>query len=238
MRWFVAIVLSSTLAWAAPQQAPSPAATNPPSQSEWKSQGQASQAGLRTIIIAAGTTVPVALKHAISTKSARVGDKVYAETNFPFVQNDQMLIPAGTYVQGVISQVKRAGRVKGRAEILVHFTTLIFPSGYTVMLPGAVEQMPGAETSKVKDPEGTIQHEGEKGKDIQTAATTTGTGALIGAAAGGGKGAAIGAASGGVAGLAIAMLSRGSDVRLEPGTTLEVVFQRPVVLDPEKLAKK
>src|SRR5262249_31355217 len=99
----------------------------------------------RAVTIPAGTKVPVALKHAISTKSAREGDAVYAETPFPVVDNGRILIPAGTYVQGKISEVKRAGRIKGRAEVLMHFTTLIYPSGYTVVLPGSVENVPGAE---------------------------------------------------------------------------------------------
>ena len=38
------------------------------------------------------------------------------------------MIPAGTYVKGKIAQVKRAGRIKGRAEILFNFTTMIFPT--------------------------------------------------------------------------------------------------------------
>jgi hypothetical protein len=239
MRWLSVFLLIASLAWAAPQQpGESPSSASKPQRADDTPKLQTARSDEHSITIPAGTTVPVALKHAISTKSARPGDKVYAETTFPYVLNDQMLIPAGTYVQGVISEVKRPGRVKGRAELQVHFTTLIFPSGYTVMMPGAVENVPGAEETRMKDSEGTIQQEGEKGKDVKTAAGTTASGALIGAAAGGGKGALIGAASGGVAGLAIALLSRGSDVRLEPGTTLEMVFQRPVTLDPDKLTKK
>ena len=121
----------------------------------------------QTFTIPSGTTIPVKLMHAISTKSARPGDKVYAETMLPLVINEHVLIPAGTYVQGVIANAKRPGRIKGRAELLVHFTTLVYPSGYTVMLPGGVEQIPGAETQEVKDSEGTIQQQGEKGKDAR-----------------------------------------------------------------------
>ena len=192
----------------------------------------------RIITIPAGTTMPVKLNHAISTKSARTGDKVYAETTFPLVKDEQVLIPSGTFVQGVISKVQRPGRVKGRAEVLIHFTTLIFPSGYTVMLPGAVEQLHGAEHQQVNDKEGTLRQEGEKGKDVATVASTAGAGALIGAAAGGGKGLGIGAASGGAAGLAIALLSRGSDLRLNSGDTLEMVFQRAVTLDRDRLQRR
>ena len=94
------------------------------------------------LTIPSGTKVPLALKQAISTKNAREGDAVYAVTTFPVVINDRILIPAGTYVQGRISSVKRGGRVKCRAEVLMHFSTLIYPSGYTVILPGAVENVP------------------------------------------------------------------------------------------------
>jgi type IV secretory pathway VirB10-like protein len=83
------------------------------------------------LMIPAGTKVPIALKHAISTKSSREGESVYAETTFPVVLNSRVLIPAATYVQGKISHVQRAGHVKGRAEVLMHFTTLIYPSGYS-----------------------------------------------------------------------------------------------------------
>lgn len=187
------------------------------------------------LMIPAGTKVPVSLKHAISTKSAREGDAIYAETTFPVVQNDRVLIPANTYVQGRISSIKRPGRIKGRAEVLIHFTTMIYPSGYTVLLPGAVENVPGAEKTGMKGEEGTIQQGGEKAKDIGTVASTASTGAVIGGLSQGGKGALIGAAAGGVIGTAIALLSRGSDVRLESGTTLEMVIQRPIPVDGSRV---
>jgi len=187
------------------------------------------------VVIPAGTKVPVALKHAVSTKGAREGDSVYAETTFPVVQNDRVLIPAGTYVQGRISNVKRAGRIKGRAEVLIHFTTLIYPSGYTVILPGSIENVPGADKTSMRDQEGTIRQDSQTGEKIGTAAGTAATGTLVGAVAGGGKGALIGAGVGGAVGTAIALLTRGNDVKLDAGTTLEMIIQRPVPLDPNRV---
>ena len=192
-------------------------------------------ARLNELIVPAGTKVPLALKHAVSTKSAREGDSVYAETTFPVVQDNRVLIPAGTYVQGRISHVQRAGRIKGRAEVLMHFTTLIYPSGYTVMLPGAVENVPGAEKTSIKGEEGTIRQDSQKGEKIGTVASSAGTGAVIGGLSRGGKGAAIGAGVGGAVGTAIALLSRGNDVKLDAGTTVEMVFQRAVPLDPSRI---
>ncbi len=107
------------------------------------------------------------------------------------------MIPAGTFVQGEIRQVVRPGRVKGRAELQMSFTSMIFPNGYTVMLPGAVQNTPGSTTNSMKGKEGTIQGDSSKGKDVGTVIGSTIPGAGIGAIADGGKGAAIGAASGG-----------------------------------------
>ena len=114
----------------------------------------------RTVTVPAGTKIPLALKQGISTKNAKVGDHVYLRTNFPYVQDGRMVIPEGTYVQGEITNVQRAGRVKGRAEVMMHFSTLIFPNGYTVSLPGAVDSAPGARNEDVKSKEGKIEHEG------------------------------------------------------------------------------
>jgi hypothetical protein len=188
------------------------------------------------IAIPSGTEVPVVLKHAISTKNAREGDPVYAETNFPVVLNGRVLVPAGTYVQGKISRSERGGRVKGRAEILIHFTTLIYPSGYTVLLPGAIENVPGAEKTSIKDSEGTIRQDSQTGQKVEKAAGTAATGAVVGGlATGGWRGAGIGGAAGGAVGTAIALLSRGADVRLESGTTVQMIIQRAVPLDASRI---
>ncbi|PYX00017.1 MAG: hypothetical protein DMG89_05965 [Acidobacteria bacterium] len=192
-------------------------------------------ASAASISIPAGTKVPVALKHAISTKSAREGDAVYAETTFPVVDNGRILIPAGTYVQGKISEVKRAGRVKGRAEVLMHFTTLIYPSGYTVVLPGSVENVPGAEKTSMTGNEGTIRADSQKGEKIGTVASTAGTGAVVGGLSRGGKGALIGAGIGGGVGSVIAMLTRNNEVKLDAGTTLEMVIQREVPIELSRI---
>ncbi|MFI5113698.1 MAG: hypothetical protein ACHP7J_01035 [Terriglobales bacterium] len=190
-----------------------------------------------TLIIPAGTRVPLSLKQAISTKTAKEGDAVYAETTFPFVIEDRIVIPPGTYVQGRIRHVQRGGHIKGRAEILVHFTSMIYPSGYTVILGGAVENTPGAGRTSVTDSEGTIRQDSDTGKKAATAASTAGAGAAIGGIHGW-KGAGVGAGIGGAAGLAIAMLSRGSDVKLEPGTSIEMEIERDIPVNNSRISAR
>jgi len=200
--------------------------------------GQASDTTKPSTMIPAGTKVALALKQAISTKTAKEGDAVYAQTNFPVVIDEHILIPAGTYVQGKISHIQRGGRVKGRAELLIHFTSLIYPSGYTVMLPGAVENVPGAEHATTKGSEGKIQQDSDTGKKLETVAKTAGTGAAVGGlGTGTWKGAGIGGGIGAGVGAAIGLLSRGGDVRLEPGTSVEMVIQRDIPLDASRLPR-
>ena len=193
------------------------------------------------ITIPTGTKFPLSLAQAISTKNAREGDAVYATTAFPFVMNNRVVVPAGSYIQGTISHVERAGHGHGRAEILMHFTSIVFPSGYTVMLPGSVENTPGADNKSVKDPEGTIQQDKDTGKKIEDAAKggvygTMGGATAGGLATGGLNGARVGAGAGAAAGIAWALLKRGNDVKLEVGTSIEMEIQRPVVVDATRIA--
>jgi hypothetical protein len=192
------------------------------------------------VTIPAGTRIPLSLKQAISTKNAREGDAVYAETAFPFVVDNRVIVPAGSYIQGKISHVERGGRLKGRAEILMHFTSMIYPSGYTVMLPGSVENTPGADNKSVKDSEGTIQQDKDTGKKIEDAAKGGvyggSGGALAGGLAGGLNGARIGAGAGAAAGIGWALLKRGNDVKLDVGTSIEMEIQRAITVDARRIA--
>lgn len=190
------------------------------------------------LTIPVGTQIPLTLKQAISTKTAKDGDPVYAEVAFPYVVDERIVIPAGTYIQGKIEHVQRGGHVKGRAEVLIHFTSMIYPNGYTVMLGGSVENTPGAEKTSMKDSEGTIQQDSDAGKKAKEAAGGATTGAVIGAITNGAKGAGIGAGIGGVAGVAVGMLSRGADVRLEPGSSIEMEIQREVAVDASRISSR
>lgn len=219
MRAFLAVVVLSAAAVA---QQPGTPQANPV-----QTQADASPSTSGMVTIPAGTEIPLRLSQAITTKNAKVGDPVYAETAFPFTMNDHVVIPAGTYVQGRIAEVRRPGRVKGRAEILMHFTTLIYRSGYTVMLPGAVENVPGAEKQDVKDQEGTIRQAGNKGEDAKTVGKVAATGAGLGGLAGrSAKGVGIGGLAGAATGLGWVLLTRGPDMTLPVGTSVQMVIQR------------
>jgi type IV secretion system protein VirB10 len=191
------------------------------------------------VIIPAGTKIPLLLKQAISTKNAKEGDAVYAETAFPFVMNDRIVVPAGTYIQGKIVHTEHPGRGKARAEILIHFTSMIYPTGYTVMLPASVENTPGADSNGVKDKEGTIQADKDTGKRVEDAAKGGAVGGTVGSigglAAGGLNGARYGGLAGLAGGVAWGLLKHGPDVKLEVGTSIEMEVQRPIPVDASRI---
>jgi len=240
MRIFWTLLLISGMAFA--QDSPKAgAAASSTAQRTSLAQAQTSSAKDEPVatVIPAGTKVPLVLKQAISTKNAREGDPVYAETAFPFVLNERVLIPAGTYIQGKIMHTEHSGRSKKRAELLIHFTSMIYPTGYTVMLPGSIDNTPGADDKGVKDSEGTIQQDKDTTKRVEDAAkdaAVAGTvGSVGGLAAGGLNGARYGGLAGVAGGVAWALLKHGPELKLEVGTSLEMEIQRDIKVDGTRI---
>jgi len=191
----------------------------------------AAQAGsTEKIIVPAGTRVGVVLQNGISTRSAKQGDSVYLQTSFPITVNNRIVIPVGSYLRGELLEAKRPGRVKGRGEFRMRLDTLILPNGYTINL-NAAPRSADSGGKETMDEEGKVTGGGNKGKKVETVATTTATGAGIGAIANGARGAGIGAGIGGVAGLAAALLTRGPEAELPRGSTMDVVLEHELTLD-------
>lgn len=203
----------------------------------------ASAPAAKTYTVPAGTKVLLQLRSSVNTKSAKPGDGVYLASAFPVVVGNRVMIPAGVYVQGVVDRVERAGHVKGRAQLDMHFTSIIFPNGTVVEIPGIVDSMPGAKKQTVKqDGEGTIEQDGDKTRNMgKVAEVSIPTGGTVGSIGGLGSGHPIAGGLAGVgAGLAaaglVSLFTRGADVNIENGTQVEMVLQRPLILQEENLA--
>ncbi len=192
------------------------------------------------ILVPAGTKVLLETRSAINTKSAKPGDGVYLYSTFPVIVGNRVVIPAGVYVQGVVDAVVRPGRGIGaqKAQLNMHFTSMIFPNGSVVEIPGVVNSLPGAEHQQVNGDEGGIQQNGGSNKAHnagEAAKIAVPTGATIGSIgglqsghplAGGLEGAAAGLATAGI----VALFTRGADVSIASGTQIEMVLQRPLQL--------
>jgi hypothetical protein len=215
---------------ALPAQPNAPAAT--PAASPATSSATAPGAKIE---VPSGTHFPLVLHNAISTRSTRTGDPVYFETLSPVMVDGRVVIPAGTYVNGEVTESKRPGRVKGRGELMVKLNTMILPNGYMVNL-NAVPSNAGTGGGETTTSEGKIIGDSHKAGDLGTVIETTAAGAGIGGVASrSAQGAGIGAGVGAAVGLATVLLTRGPDAQMPRGTTVEATLNRPVFLDADRV---
>ena len=185
------------------------------------------------IVVPAGTKIPLSLVNSLNTKHTAEGDRVYLETAFPVVQNGRIVIPKGSYVAGTVTEVKRPSRLKGKAELFLRFDSLTLPNGVTREFRSRLDNADGKDVDRQ---EGKIRADSNKAGDARTVGETAGAGATIGGLAGrSAAGVGIGAVSGAAAGLAGVLLSRGPDVILPRGTTLEMVLDRELRYQPREL---
>jgi type IV secretion system protein VirB10 len=180
-----------------------------------------------------GTHLLLRMTNSLSTRSAKEGDQVYLQTASPIAVGGGILIPVGSYVQGTVSLAKRSGKVKGRAELSIHLETLTLASGKSMKFEPRLASVDDNQTTqKVKGSESTVEQGSDVGKDAERIAITAGSGAALGGLTDRSwQGAGIGGAAGSAVGLATVLLTRGREVELRTGSTLDVVFERPTTIE-------
>jgi type IV secretion system protein VirB10 len=193
------------------------------------------------VVVPLGTRLPLLLRNGVNTRTAKPGDSVYFETAYPIAINNKIAIPMGTFVRGQILSAKRPGRIKGRGEFRIALEQMTYPNGYTIELratPSSVDR----DGQEGVDSEGKIKGPSSKGRDTATVLLATGGGAYIGALAGGisndapGRGALIGGGAAGIGALIAILATRGPEAELPRGTTMDVTFDRPLILDAAYLS--
>lgn len=224
---------------ASPPPASFPAAAPAPAPEPQAKASAPQPAAQNEVTVPAGTRILLTLKSAINTKTARPGDEVYLTSSFPVVADGEVVIPPGAYVKGVIDRVKRPGRVRGRAKVGMHFTTIIFPDGKVVALPGTINSLPGSNGPHVVGHEGSVEQAGTKAHDAGTiakGATMGAEGGTIGGAVTGdwAKGLGYGALAGAGAGAIYTLFTRGKDIVIPQGASIEMVLDRPLKLEPQR----
>ena len=168
----------------------------------------------KEVTLPAGTTLRLDLKSSVASDTSKVEDTVRAALRQAVVIDGETVLPAGTELVGVVTDVARSGRVKGRARVAYRFSSLRHDS----------------ERYDIKT--ATIAHEAEatKKKDATKIAIGAGAGAALGAILGGGSGAAKGAAIGGGAGTGAVLATRGDEVRRGPGADVTTRLTAPLTV--------
>ena len=192
------------------------------------------------LTVAVGTRLPLVLRNAVNTRTAKAGDSVYFETVYPIAVNNRIAIPMGTFVRGEILEAKRPGRIHGRGEIRMALQQMTYPNGYTIDLrasPSSVDPNTGSGVNAQK----TIVGPSSALSDTTNVLLTTAGGAYIGTLSGAatndapGKGALIGGGVGGLGALIAVLATRGPEAELPRGTMMDLVFDRPLIMDTAHL---
>ena len=169
----------------------------------------------REITIPAGTILRLRPGRSFGSDISRIEQPVTARLATAVLVNGHTALPAGSTAYGVITEARRAGKVKGRARVGVRFTQIAPHNGqrYSMQTRSWVAVAPAT-----------------KKKDAMTIGIPAAGGAAIGAIVGGKKGAAIGAAAGGGGGTAVVLTTRGKEVRVGRGATLAVRLSEPLTV--------
>jgi hypothetical protein len=167
--------------------------------------------------IPADTVMRVELQTNLSTDVTQRGDRFQARVIEPAEYQDAM-------IEGHVSRVKRAGRVKGNSELQLTFDKISLNGRWTEFKAQVIEVIDtgNGDSAGDVDREGGVKSKDRTKDDVAKVGASAGVGAIIGAIIGGGKGAAIGAAIGAGIGTGGVLTSSGHDIRLEHGQQLKI----------------
>ena len=199
-----------------PNNAPSTDPNARPNDDQNASSGSGSAVG-GPLSIPRDSILVVELQSSLSSDASQPGDRFQARV----VEPREF---AGAIIDGRVTRVKRAGKVKGTAELQLSFETIRMDnhtSGFKAEVIEVVD-MGNRDEAGTVDSEGGVRGKSSTKDNVTKIGASTGIGAAIGAILGGGKGAAIGAAIGGTVGTAGVLRSQGRDLRLERGQQLRI----------------
>jgi hypothetical protein len=164
------------------------------------------------VTIPGGSVIGFRLDSTVSSATARVEDRVTARVTRDVTVDGRVAVPAGSRLEGTITAVQPAGKLRERARIGLRFNTLVFADNSH--LPIQTEAI-----FRDGDPVGN-----EAASKIGASAVV---GAILGAVIGGKKGAAIGSTAGAAGGTAAVMAADTNDAVIAAGTPLTVRLTSP-----------
>lgn len=154
-------------------------------------------------VIPVGQELDVRLQNTLTSETATVEQRFEATTAVDLMQDGRVLVPAGSTVRGVVSDVKRPGRVDRVGSLTLSFDRMTV-RGREYTIRGMATNV--FESRGIRD-------------EVGTAGAGAGVGGVIGGLIGGLKGAVLGAVIG--AGGAIAA-TEGKDIHLPAGSIIRI----------------
>jgi hypothetical protein len=176
-----------------------------------------------------GSRITLQLNETLSTKMNAEGDTFTAVVTTPVYLGNRVGIPKGSVVNGSISRILRPGRLKGKAILDLLFQSIKIPGHKQMNIMATLVRIDSEGNSGIRS-EGRIVGESSVGSDLGKVIVPSLAGAGIGSLAGGGKGAGIGAGIGSAAGFTSILTTRGKDLEIQRGSTLDIKLVRPLII--------
>jgi hypothetical protein len=174
-----------------------------------------------------GTRFILGLQDPLDTRNLTQGQHFNAELRDDLSTPSGLAIPRGRSVRGHVATFEHGFT---GARLMLAMDEIETAHGW-VPLAATFTGVPGDPSLKSTGQEGEIT---QKGPDLKrllaNAAIGAGLGAATGAATGGSKGALTGAVAGAGLGTTASFLMKGSDIKLDKGTNLEVRLDRDLVV--------
>jgi len=196
----------------APKPAPKPAAPAPAPAKKPTPKPVAT--GPKDYVVPAGTSLSVQLPAAVSTKTAKVGQRLTGNLTDDIVVDGKVVARAGTPVQGSITEVISGSKtIGGKPTLGITFDSLTFEGG---------DRPINARITQVAD-------KSDKGGDTAKIAGGALAGGVVGHQIDSDKGKVIGALIGAAAGTAAARKT-GKEIVLPAGTVVGMTLESPVTV--------
>lgn len=162
------------------------------------------------VTIPAGTSLSVNLPEPLSSETAAVGDKVRATLKSALIVGDRVVFPAGSAVEGNVSDVKSAkkGFKDTGGALSLKFNRIVAPDGHSASISAGFTKLAT----------------GSAGKKAGIIGGSAVGGALLGKVLG--KDAKGGALIGGAVGTAVAGSTKGREAMIQPEEDIQVGLER------------
>lgn len=160
-------------------------------------------------VIPVSQELDVRLQSSLSSETSTVEQRFEATTVVDLMQDGRVLVPAGSIVRGVVSGVRRPGRIERAGSLTLSFDQIVVRGRELPMRAMATQVF---ESGGIREEAGTI-------------GAGAGIGGIIGGILGGVQGAVLGAVIG--AGGAV-VATEGKDVHLPAGSIIRIRFDTAV----------
>lgn len=194
-----------------------------------------------------GTIIPLRMEGHLSSRDSQISDPFTASVIHdveldgrgvpPVIDKGdrQLIIPAGSRVEGHVTAVDRAARMSRAGTIAITFDRLVFPGGTSIPIDGTLTSLDGESREDLEDfdDDDRIEGSSQGRRAIVFIGAGAGAGAVIGAIMKGGKGAAVGAGVGAALGTIGVLLSRGEEAEVSPGMEFGLRVERTFTFDTE-----